>query len=321
MSSHRSHQPVSFSERGIAVPFTTPALTLARVRAEGCRREFVFPNPSGGRGSYVFPVAELKKLCQPTVHDLVLVQRLAQLTVLTPATVRLAAKQVAQEGLAGRAAAAAASSSLQAERRHAVQAYFGLLQRLVQQAEPARPQPRLSPAELEQHAKPAILSLASHLRTTPEAIGTALKTLAADYAQLGLEASDPAPRLPRLLARVRLAREEAACLPVRADEAVAARVQLFLAAADTILALAARTLHDAWSAANDLHALIHASVGQPAATAANLARTDWVLDGWERVCQLWAQDPCPDARIAALEEMTALLPVLPREAVGSARPR
>ena len=44
------------------------------------------------------------------------------------------------------------------------------------------------------------------------------------------------------------------------------------------------------------------------------SRCDWVLDGWERVCLLWAIASSDAARRAALLEMATLMPTLPREA-------
>ena len=51
-----SHQSATFGERGVSVPFTTPALAGARVRRDARHGlALLVPNPSGGRGIYVLP--------------------------------------------------------------------------------------------------------------------------------------------------------------------------------------------------------------------------------------------------------------------------
>ncbi|WP_372616726.1 hypothetical protein [Falsiroseomonas sp.] len=104
----------SFAECGVAVPFTTPMLAAARLRRlPGKAPELVLP-PLGGRGSYVLGWDSCLGL-SPTLHDRALWPRLASLPVLTPATIRAAAREVAAQGLAGRAAQAAALAARQAQ--------------------------------------------------------------------------------------------------------------------------------------------------------------------------------------------------------------
>ena len=52
----------------------------------------------------------------------------------------------------------------------------------------------------------------------------------------------------------------------------------------------------------------------PLELSRTLARADWLMDGWERIGQLWSANPGPAARRDVLEEIASLLPVIPREA-------
>jgi len=97
-----TYQPASFVERGLDAPFTAPLLAGARLRAlNRSGIELVVPNPSGGRGVYILPWNSARTLCRPTVHDLRLYEELRRVPALTPGSVRLAARVVAIQGLAG----------------------------------------------------------------------------------------------------------------------------------------------------------------------------------------------------------------------------
>ena len=59
-----SFEPKSFRERGATVPFTTPLLLNARIRAAASGRgcEMVVPNPSGGLGALILPWASMLEI-------------------------------------------------------------------------------------------------------------------------------------------------------------------------------------------------------------------------------------------------------------------
>ena len=136
-ASSQAYQPTTFLERGAYVPFTTPMLTGARVRpADRFGLELIVPNPSGGRGDYILQWTGLRSICRPTVHDIQLTERIASLRGVTPANIRHAARELACQGLAGRAAVSAASTALALEAEGQVFMNFELLLRLVQQQEP-----------------------------------------------------------------------------------------------------------------------------------------------------------------------------------------
>ena len=134
----QSHKPESFLERGVAVQFTTPQLAGARIRhADRTGTEFVVPNPSGGRGVYILTWGGVRQLCQPTVHDTLLHQRISRLPTMDPGGVRAVAQKLAAEGLAGREATVAAAASAEADRNSLILVNFLLLIILMEQVEPA----------------------------------------------------------------------------------------------------------------------------------------------------------------------------------------
>ena len=114
------HLPRTFLEWGVAVPFTTPLLSSGRVRpGRRGRPEMLMPNPSGGRGLYVFDLAAAPEVTSLTLHDRLLVERLLALPALSPSEIRKVAQEVAIEGAAGRRAAREARPRRRRTRRSA----------------------------------------------------------------------------------------------------------------------------------------------------------------------------------------------------------
>jgi hypothetical protein len=80
--------------------------------------------------------------------------------------------------------------------------------------------------------------------------------------------------------------------------------------ADRTIVLANGMVADARALSRDLRALLARWSADPTTLAAQLARSDWILDGWARICAIW--DSQPEA-VATILEMAALVPVVPRE--------
>jgi hypothetical protein len=60
-------------------------------------------------------------------------------------------------------------------------------------------------------------------------------------------------------------------------------------------------------------ALLRLWVGNAASTVELVRRCDWLLDGWERTCLLWAAAGTHPSRLAAVLEIAQLVPDLPSE--------
>ncbi len=284
-----SYQPSCFAERGVDAPFTAPLLAGARMRPTirpGI--ELVVPNPSGGRGVYILPWDSARTLCRPTLHDLRLYEELRRLRTLTPGSVRLAARVVATQGLAGQeaqeAAIAAATQDAAARSRAISLLWMGL----------------------RSAALPGL---------TPEVVARELDSLGALFAPLGLPPDADAARLPKLLAAlVSLRAETDAWARTNAGEALATVAAMVSAAAASVIAAATLLLRDARALAVDVPWLLQQWTRDPVELAARIARTEWLLDGWDRIVLLWRDARWPAAQRAALLEMAQLVPDLPLEA-------
>jgi hypothetical protein len=334
-------QPATFLERGVAVPFTTPALLGARARVAARGVELVVPHPAGARGVYIMTCSEVGHFCAATLHDLRLADRLAAATSLSPAAMRELARGVALEGLAGRAARQAAIEALETKRTARLLANIALLQALVMQSEGGT----CAVAELDRHAKAAILRLAPGLGRAPEAVTDDIEALAGLLAPLGLGAAAASAPLAGLL--VDLGRLEGEVSAQGGGQAMAGAAELpgggtqmpgggthiavgatqlwggatqaglggvlVASAAASTAALAQRALEDARARAGDMAGLLAAWCADRAATAARLTRGDWLLDGWEQICLIWHLSGDANRR-GCLSEMALMVPMLPREA-------
>jgi hypothetical protein len=185
--------PATFLERGVATPFTTPDLAGTRVRpGQRVPLELLVPNLSGARGVYILPWTDIQALCRPTLHDLRLIDVVAEQRYITPADIRTAALQVAHEGLAGREAAAAARACRSADQRGLLDTYFELLLTLLPQVEPqageARPPEQDTLAGLETRTRAAMAVVAPELGLTVHEMARLLEEIAALYMHLGVGA-------------------------------------------------------------------------------------------------------------------------------------
>jgi hypothetical protein len=270
-------RPTGFAERGVAVPFTAPLLSGARIRRiRPGAPELVLPG-LGGRGVFVLPWEACLGPCAPTLHDRDLYARIARQPRIAPGTVRAAARASAATGLAGRPARAAAVMAIR----------------------------RLG--EARQAARRA---LAARIGTRAELpLGEALALAIAESGMGGEAGPLLAERLAALLRLSQQAGAAARSLPLEEDQRAAvlvtAAAQLTLSSVPTcLIALEAQL--------DELQA-DPAGGDAPLAAALKVAeRTDWLLDGWCRLAALWdavqASAPGP-----ALRDILVQLPVPPAE--------
>jgi hypothetical protein len=314
----QGYLPTTFLERGVAVPFTTPQLAAARARP-GSREplELIVPNPSGAAGVYILPWHAVGALCRPTVHDSRLSSAVAALRGVTPAAIREAVRQVAAEGLAGRGALAAARIAQQADDTACLVCNFDLLLELVRQVEPAGQNPTPPEADrpelLELRARRAIALIAPALGRPAESITTGLEQLARLFAGLGVGRSVRTARIPAEIALLMRVRQEAGDHVAAEPDDGSGAAALLLEAADLTIFCARATLADAQDLTGDITALLRRWFAEPDPLARELARPDWLLDGWSRVCAIWQATEARQ-RGMVLQELAALVPTVPREA-------
>lgn len=315
-----AHHPATFLERGVSVPFTTPLLLGARVRpADRGGIELIVPNPAGGLGVYILPWTSLIKFRQPTVHDTRLHQRIVEREAITPATIRDAARLVAAEGLAGRDAAAAATAASAADTRDRLAANFLLLLAAIRQTSPTGKVDEMALAsqqELRRRAKYAIEQIAPRLGRATDTVFNDIEQLASLLTPIGLDDQQPPARVPRLLARIERLRNEIT-LWAREYPGDSASAALIIAKiAGVTITCTEITLAEARACTDDVADLLARWLAAPEQIGRWLARSEWLVDGWEPICLLWQGAATQAGRHAALAEISLLVPLLPKEVAG-----
>jgi hypothetical protein len=311
------YKPVTFLERGVTLPFTTPYLLGGRIRpGERHGAELVLANPGGLEGVYILPWTALPDICTPTLHDRALWDRVSRMPQFTPRSVREATRAVAVEGHAGRAAARAAASAISAGRQATTTMLYHLLLELVRQGEPqgssAVPPGREAPAVLEARARAVLHRLCGDGSLTPAAAFEALDQLAAAFEFFGLRRNPTDAPLPNLAATIIAVVEELGAWsePLSGDERGCG--QLLAKSAALTLQCYRQAASPLEAHLDDLWLLLRRWRQAPEPILTQLARPEWLLDGWDLICALWRQAE-PARRGLALADMAALVPVIPAE--------
>mgnify|MGYP001806114312 CR=1 FL=1 len=306
--------PRSFAERGVAVPFTTPLLWQARLRADRAGHlEVLLPNPAGMRGMYVVSWQGLRGLARLTVHDMRLLELLGATSqpathLPTPGRVRQAARTAACEGLAGRPARHAALAARETERRRNAAAAFALLVRAhsMTTGEVITPEDAVREGQaFMTRARAAIGALARRTGVTLEQWLHMTEALAPLAAGIGLPETLPgtaaalAPEVARLAEALRRGPEELRTAAVLAEAAAACATHARIEARRAIA---------------DLPSVALAWVADPETLTSLLERPDWILDGWDHLVATWHQAATPEAQAVATASIARLAPALPAQA-------
>lgn len=302
----------------MAAPFTSPALAGARIRAaERTGTEFVVPNPSGGRGVYILTWSSVRQLCKPTVHDTLLHQRISRLPTMDPGAVRLAARKLAAEGLAGKDATIAAAASLEADKQELILANFLLLVLLMEQVEPAglriSAETERTP-ELDRRARRIVTQVGASIGRKVTQISEDLEALSGLFVPIGLNAEMSPARLPKLTSRLEATANSLSAWAAKFSDDACANLATSLSRSALVTAnCASTTLQAARAMTDDMVGLLRTWARAPAEVAKVATRTEWILDGWERFSLLWETADDPSVQRAVLHEMAQLVPMLPKE--------
>jgi len=149
---------------------------------------------------------------------------------------------------------------------------------------------------------------------TRDVVARELDALGTLFAPLGLPPDADAARLPKLLAALVVLRAETdVWARVNAGEPIASLSAMVSASAALVIAAAALLLQDARGLATDVPGLLAQWTRTPEGLTARIARTEWLLDGWDRIVLLWRDARWPAGQRAALLEMAQLVPDLPLE--------
>jgi hypothetical protein len=316
--------PLTFGERGVLVPFTTPLLAASRMRGPELKRaEILVPGLSGGKGTYVIPWKSVTEMFKLTVHDRALHEAISGAPDFSPREIKMAALRVARTGLAGVTAGGAARSILKREDNLELVARFFLTLRVVERMGGGGE--TLSLAELatpqgQQKASRILVKIATKLGWSSETLHERIEEWAKTVAPVGLAEMPSEAPARRLIVR----------LQPLADAFVEWGKGDTESDGQADAQLVAGIARETWRLACEHAAVIDLAAKQPAealqnweemisSTAETGQKLLWVLDGWEQVMKLWdqaASRPREEQR-AALRDVIRHLPVVPRDELPS----
>jgi hypothetical protein len=317
-------RPATFEERGAIVPFTTPMLSLSRVRPDA-RERLVLMMPAFGseQGSaFVAPWRNVPDLAKLSIHDRALHQEISLMEATTPERMRAAALKIARTGLAGPAAADAARRATETDRLRLGEIHKNLVRSLLSEFDPAD----TGLGVLDQPGEGWRAKVRPLLGKVGQAWGiefndlqSRIDLLSLLMVPVGLKVATRPGRL-RIL-RDRFPRFQAAMVEWAEFEPTdLAALGTFAAAiaggtltlADNMLAPLDRSLRDIPLVIRDWAKLI-----KP--IAQHVTRLGWLLDGWDFIFAFW-----DDVETAPIEEqreaiirLLRVLPLVPRNEMES----
>ncbi|MFL5120527.1 MAG: hypothetical protein ACJ8C8_08700 [Microvirga sp.] len=309
------HLPRTFLEWGVAVPFTTPLLSSGRVRpGRRGRPEMLMPNPSGGRGLYVFDLAAAPEVASLTLHDRLLVERLLELPAPSPSEIRKVAHEVAIEGAAGRRAAREASAAAEADVTIGLLTRFHLVTRLLEEA-------GLESIDWRNFGggdRELRTMIRDHLTKVAPRLGAPVDQLFEQIEEIGEVATPVGPPIEGSNARNDLMLGRLRTLIVSLRQWSAGDTESAAADAAAVLGAADRTVKEASEAQQQARDLLggvmdllkgwHQRAGEQLRTT--FTRPEWLLDGWGQVCGLW-ESAARDERPAQRETLQLIRQSLP----------
>jgi len=311
--------PANYQERGVAIPFTTPAIAFSRVRTHGREGlESLIPGLSGGQGVYVIPWKGLRQMFKLTVHDRALHEEIQALKDATPRQIRDIALNVSASGLAGPKTAEAARTALDEEAHDKLRAGFFLITAVVERLSGEQFKITLNDVATEagqREVREALNRIARQINVPAAAMHERMDAWAMALGSVGV------PNMPKRC-RVRRKLDEmqtfSDTMRIWSDQTFTpnkdigkttsrvametlARTRAYLTGLDRFVDMAGETPVN-WDRAEP--------------TIIALAeKSEWLLDGWSNLVALWdasVGDP-PLLLDRIVGEIFRLLPLVPRD--------
>lgn len=316
--------PATFEERGVTVPFTTPLLSQARLRRDDMERfEFLMPNFTAGKGTYVLPWKGLPQVMTLTLHDRLLFEEIEQLEVHSPESIRACALIVQSSGVCGPEAATRAGQLLDQDGQYLVLTQFILvteLLKLVGIGAADLMRPGMSADDSKRVARQALAKVAAQFDIPPDDMTARVDQLGEAVAPVGLPQA-PMPGRLRALADKLQGFAESAKAWSETDLSDAAMLGAYVSlVANHTLALARQRIGKLDGVCRDAKNIVHDAPKLRIAIMESVGRISWLLDGWEFLIASWnaAQDAGPSERQTAMSDISRLLPLIPKEEVNHA---
>ncbi len=311
--------PSTFAERGVAVPFTTPLLSQARLRLDRNEKfEFLLPNFTGGRGVYVMPWKSLPSVMTITLHDRLLFEEIEAVPTHTPDTIRTAVLKVQAMGVAGPDAAAAAEKAMAEDSQYLVLTQFVLvteLLKLVGITAQDLMKPGTTAEQAVKLARQSLGKVAALVKIAPDDLSNRVERLGTALAPFGLPQAGQPGRLRTLLTRLEAFESTVSHWAETdvSDVAVLARYVAETAKFTLGLARDRRAKLDTLCA--QPKQVIHEEARFMAAIGEHVGKLSWLMDGWDFIVAMWDQARTKplETQQTAMSEISRLVPIIPKE--------
>lgn len=310
----------TWAERGIAVPFTTPALAQARMRRDdgSKRREFVLPNLSGGKGCYVMPWKSILGTMTTTLHDRVLFDLMQQHDVDDPIKMRHVVLEVAAKGLSGPRAARKAQEILDNEKQYQVLTTFLLvlqLLKLVNVSSKDLISEGLASENAQKRMRGALMGVADRLKIPHDDLYVRIETLSSLIAPIGLPQAPEPGRLRALTEDLIVFRDTVRNWTAAMPEEISQIGEFESRVAELTNQLANKAVLKVDNETEALAAMLRAWEKRFNAITAEVKQLSWLLDGWDYVITLFHEvsDKPDKDRQTMLADVFPMLPQIPRE--------
>lgn len=308
--------PKTFGERGAAVPFTTAALMWARVRQRANIKELLVPGLANTRGIYVFEWSGIPQRFTLTLFDRMLHRAIAAESNPSPMAIAQIANRVALGGAAGPDVQAAAERRIKDAESFTLLCRFVLTMRAIERM--SADGTRISLAELrtdagQQRAKKILSEIASKRNLSAQALYDRIETLSRLLGAVGIPGMPVKTPLRQLVQRMvqttRVLREWADA--GKGESIIEAR--LIAQVADETCQLVEQQTAIVDDNTTDIDALLQDWTTGERLMAATVVRLAWLLDGWDRLVNMWTDvaDKSASDQSKSLALMSYLLPMIP----------
>jgi hypothetical protein len=313
--------PATFEERGAIVAFTTPALSLARVRRDARQRLILLmPNFGGTEGAFIVPWNGVAEVTTMSVHDRALHEAIETTESVTPDQVRGCTLRIGQSGLAGPVVAEASRLALDSDRRKQIELHFLLVVALLNSLNV--PSEELLTLKANQEAwrlkvKALLTQAGQRIGIEINDLQTRIAALARVLLPLGLSSGRQDGRLRSLLHGFADFRDTITEWSASEKSDLAPFARFAGMVADDTLKSADGLFGQLDAAMRDLASVVRDWNVQAKAVVGLAGKLCWLLDGWDFIFVFWDQvqnDPIEIQR-EAVGRIIRVLPLIPRNEI------
>lgn len=320
MLSHGSeYLPATFEERGVAISFTTPKLSQARIRrSERLKLELLVPDFADSGATYVMPWNTLPELVSMTLHDRELHKLISNRPGCTPWEIRRTQLEIGARGLAGPGAAKACKQALGEDDKLRLAANFELIRKVFGflgfETDDLKASSFLTP-QTQIHVRSAFKALGKEIMASPEECYSAIAEQSASLAQLGVPGADQPGRLRQIIRDMRSMIGSVDGWATTAYSEFVGKATTVARVTEQTVAVADHELERLDQRVRDIARFVKNWQNEARQVRELVERMYWLIDGWDHITATWftAIDKADIDTIDALHEIGRVLPRVPRK--------